>query len=223
MADINLERKKGGSIWPWIIGLLVLLLLIWVIVEAMDRDDPDVVATGTATETVAPLPPATTGTDATTAGSPAQVEEYMRTCHVAEGATTPQTVGREHEFSTNCLDLLASSMSAVAAQRPANPEIDQQLNTVREQIQSIRQSDPTSLEHSNSTREAAMASADALSSMRQAFAGTNQQAQSAADAARNAAQEIQGSEALLNQQDALMRFFREAGNALQAMASGTRV
>lgn len=36
MADINVERK-GPSIWPWIVGLLVLALLIWAIAEMVDR------------------------------------------------------------------------------------------------------------------------------------------------------------------------------------------
>ena len=30
MADINIERKRP-SIWPWVVGLLVLALLIWAI------------------------------------------------------------------------------------------------------------------------------------------------------------------------------------------------
>jgi hypothetical protein len=38
MADINVERKRP-SIWPWIVGLLVLALLIWAIAEMVDRDD----------------------------------------------------------------------------------------------------------------------------------------------------------------------------------------
>ncbi|HEX7119568.1 MAG TPA: hypothetical protein VF212_12310 [Longimicrobiales bacterium] len=38
MADINVERK-GPSIWPWIIGLLVLALLIWAIAEMVDTDE----------------------------------------------------------------------------------------------------------------------------------------------------------------------------------------
>lgn len=37
-ADINVERKRP-SIWPWIVGLLVLSLLIWAIAEMVDRDD----------------------------------------------------------------------------------------------------------------------------------------------------------------------------------------
>lgn len=38
MADINVERK-GPSIWPWIVGLIVLALLIWALVEMFGRDD----------------------------------------------------------------------------------------------------------------------------------------------------------------------------------------
>lgn len=37
MAEINIEKKK--NIWPWIIGLLLLLLLLWGLAEMMDNDD----------------------------------------------------------------------------------------------------------------------------------------------------------------------------------------
>ncbi|MEX2581946.1 MAG: hypothetical protein WD766_01655 [Gemmatimonadota bacterium] len=37
MADINVERK-GPSVWPWVIGLLVLALLIWALVEMFEDD-----------------------------------------------------------------------------------------------------------------------------------------------------------------------------------------
>jgi len=41
MADINVERK-GPSVWPWIIGLLVLALLIWASAEMVDTDETQV-------------------------------------------------------------------------------------------------------------------------------------------------------------------------------------
>ena len=37
MADINVERKK--NIWPWIIGLVVLLLVIWGVSSMMGNDN----------------------------------------------------------------------------------------------------------------------------------------------------------------------------------------
>lgn len=38
MADVRVERREP-SIWPWIIGLLVLSLLIWLLVEVFGSDD----------------------------------------------------------------------------------------------------------------------------------------------------------------------------------------
>lgn len=59
MADINVERK-GPSIWPWIVGLLVLALLIWAIAEMVDRGDGemDTVAEREETGVVPPAVPA---------------------------------------------------------------------------------------------------------------------------------------------------------------------
>ncbi|MEX2572412.1 MAG: hypothetical protein WD737_14025 [Gemmatimonadota bacterium] len=37
MADINVERK-GPSVWPWILGLIVLALLVWAFIEMFDAE-----------------------------------------------------------------------------------------------------------------------------------------------------------------------------------------
>lgn len=50
MADINVERK-GPSIWPWIIGLIVLALLIWALTELFDDDADDLVTEPIADDT----------------------------------------------------------------------------------------------------------------------------------------------------------------------------
>lgn len=47
MAEINVERKK--NIWPWVVGLIVLLLLIWGAFELLSNDD----------DYVAPMAPTT--------------------------------------------------------------------------------------------------------------------------------------------------------------------
>ena len=220
MAEINLEHKKR-SIWPWILGLIVLALLIWLAVEMMDRDEPEVVGGVVNDTAVTVTDTALTGGAAgapVAAAVPAPLRQYLSTCRSAEGAQ-PSSMGREHEYTRTCLSLLADSMSAVAAQRPMDPQINEQLGTLRRQIDSMRESDGSSLEHSNRAREAAIAGADALSAMHRAYAGTNAQAETAVGSARDAAQQIQATQQLLNQKEAVTRFFREAGNALQAMTS----
>ncbi|CAN5280145.1 hypothetical protein BH23GEM4_BH23GEM4_18020 [soil metagenome] len=56
MADINVERREGANIWPWIIGLIVLALLIWALAEAFGGDD-EVAVEPVPVENVEPLPP----------------------------------------------------------------------------------------------------------------------------------------------------------------------
>ncbi len=40
MADINVERRPR-SIWPWVVGLLVLAALAWLLLSMLGRDDND--------------------------------------------------------------------------------------------------------------------------------------------------------------------------------------
>ena len=56
VADINVERKSP-SVWPWIIGLLVLALLIWALVELFEGDE-EAVVTDPALEQPAMVEPA---------------------------------------------------------------------------------------------------------------------------------------------------------------------
>lgn len=39
MAEIRVEPKRKAPIWPWIIGILILLGLIWLLLEAFNKDD----------------------------------------------------------------------------------------------------------------------------------------------------------------------------------------
>lgn len=39
MADIDV-RRRGPSIWPWIVGLVVLALLVWLLAERFADEGP---------------------------------------------------------------------------------------------------------------------------------------------------------------------------------------
>lgn len=41
MAEIKVERKNKAPIWPWIIGILVLLGIIWFLIEAFEEEEPE--------------------------------------------------------------------------------------------------------------------------------------------------------------------------------------
>jgi len=39
MAEIDVERR-GPTIWPWIIGLVVLAVVIWLVAEILGEEPP---------------------------------------------------------------------------------------------------------------------------------------------------------------------------------------
>lgn len=57
MAEIDIERKER-SIWPWIIGGLVVLLLVWGVAELFDSDDAAELPVAAAPAVVDPMTPA---------------------------------------------------------------------------------------------------------------------------------------------------------------------
>lgn len=36
--DLTYNRRGNGSFWPWIIGLIALLAIGWIVIEAFDQD-----------------------------------------------------------------------------------------------------------------------------------------------------------------------------------------
>ncbi len=64
MADINIERK-GASVWPWVVGLLLLAVVVFVVLQYF-RGDKDATVVVPVDSTIsqpqyqpAPLPPVT--------------------------------------------------------------------------------------------------------------------------------------------------------------------
>ncbi len=62
MADINVERKRG-SVWIWVVGLLVTALLIWAFAELFDGQDEGVEETAVEAVGANPAPPPPAGRD----------------------------------------------------------------------------------------------------------------------------------------------------------------
>lgn len=80
MAELNVERRKR-HVWPWILGLLALVLIIWAIAATNNRDN-DVVQTApvtTSNEAAVDTTPATTPTqDTSTTDTPATTDDTPR-------------------------------------------------------------------------------------------------------------------------------------------------
>lgn len=87
MADIPIERKDHRSIWPWIIGIIVLLLILWFLF-GRHRNGNAAMTTGADTTTM--MAPAATAPGAP-AGSTAGTGAAVTPGTPGTTGTTPTT------------------------------------------------------------------------------------------------------------------------------------
>lgn len=221
MADIDIERK-GTPVWPWILGLLLLALLLWAIF-AWASDDAEVVEPDPAAAIREPVvtdvpPPTPVGpADGAAAAVPLPVTEYVTTC--TPPLPADMEMGRQHQFTAQCLESLAASLeSVVGRDRLANTDVSQKIATVRQQAQTLRQSEPQATTHAGTTKQAFTAAADMIEATYQAgyreVAGLGDEVSQV----RNAAQAVDTGTPMLDQKGAVHGFFREAADAVQRIA-----
>lgn len=85
MAEIPIERKEHRNIWPWIIGIIVLLIILWLLFGRHRNDN----TAATGTDTAAMMAPAGAG-PATPAGG-ATGTGTNGTMNAAPGTAAPAT------------------------------------------------------------------------------------------------------------------------------------
>lgn len=215
MADIDVERK-GPSIWPWIIGLIVLALLIWLLAEWLGGDD-DVVVEEPVPAAVEPAAPGIAPA-APPEGIPAEVQSYLSDCTEEFGAPEGD-MGLQHQFTVECLQKLRAGLNAVIVlDTVGGVDVQQQLDDYTAAVQQLQASDPSALTHANLTRDASTSAVALMEGMQRFYFAGEAAVSGAVGEARQAAQGIQGEVPMLEQRDSVHGFFREAGDALRAMA-----
>lgn len=213
MADIDVERKKHGSIWPWILGLLLLALLVWALFALFGDDEPEVVQDPIAAPVATPAPAAPADS-----GVPPAVSTFLAQCTEAQGSPQGQ-MGLGHDFTVQCLQQLREAINSLTTrQEVADTNVSQRLDEYTSTVQELQQSDTTAATHANLTRDAASTAVEAIQAIQTAWFSGNQQIETAVGELQQSVEGIQPSVAMLEQRDSVRTFFREAGEVLRMMA-----
>lgn len=214
MADIDVERKRGaGWLW-WLLGLVVLALIIWAIVEAID-DQPDTAPVVEPTPVVSPSTEPTTPGVADTVGLPAPVQGYLASCTEEFGAPEGE-MGLQHQFTVRCLQQLREGLNTIVVlDTVGGVDVQQQLDQYTDAVQQLQQSDPQAVTHANTTRDAAMSAVTLLEGMRDAYFPARPEVDRAVAEAQEAAESIRTDVPMLQQRESVHNFLREAGDALR--------
>ncbi|MDQ3555627.1 MAG: hypothetical protein M3409_02455 [Gemmatimonadota bacterium] len=223
MADINVERKSG-SIWPWILGALALLLVLWLLFSLLGRDRTatvDQTPVGVVGDTMAMAPaamPMDTGMAMGMTGTmPAEVQQFAQAC--AAPGTAQQQASLSHEYTVDCTRRLTAAIEAVVRRDTVGgAALEPRLAEMRQRVEAIG-SNPQATNHANLVRDAFTSIATVMNSVRESRPGASPALGEQVSGVREAAQGISPTTELLNQKNQVDTFFQRAGEALRSMAA----
>ena len=221
MAQIRIEEKKSGSVFPWILGLLLLGLVAWAAFAFLDDEDNDGAlldaeeleypAAEMATEiTGEPDGTFIDGDDEVVVEYDAYAPAFTKFMDYT--VNMEGEMGLDHEFSHNAITYLAEATEAVAD--AYDVEITDNTERAKQLADDITK-DPYATDHADKIRLAAINITETLERVdKWAFDTRNADALSNL---RKEAQAINGKTLTLNQKEDVRGFFKAARNVLAGM------
>lgn len=206
MAEIEIQRKKP-PIWPWILGALVLVALLWFLVDQTGQREPD-------QDTVANI----TGIEPAAEPTGPMLNEVQQFVTFVRENQPTEEMGLNHEYTSTGIRNLADALNAIAKQTDNhNDQIEQKHEELLQMADQI-QKDPESTQHANVIRDAFTTSADLMEQLqRNLYPHLNDQVAEV----RQAAQSVDPGNLTLDQKIDVKQFFERASDAVQAMESAS--
>lgn len=192
MTEIKIEKRS--SPWPWILGVLAVALVAWVAFAAMRGDDADPQYAAVIDEGL----PDATGTTGTV---PAAVDELS----AFAAGPDDMTPGRDHEYTAEGIRRLSAALNAVVEHNGNDAESRSRFDRFRQSAERLER-DPQSGQHAGTVRDVFTSAVDVMESSRVDAGDVSR--------LRQTASSISADEPLLDQADAVKRFFSQSAEAL---------
>lgn len=219
MADIDIQEKKRSA-WPWIIGLLGLVLVVWVAAEMLDGPDDEYVATDATAEEEAYVPPPAPEPTGADAGMPAEVTRFEEQC--AASATTRDEMALDHAYVETCVGHMTEALDAVIERSTVSDEpLSEQLADLRSRAEQLTEN-RESTEHSAYLRNVFDGAAALIAHIEETREGAADALERGSTRVQDAAESFSADRPLMEQRSEVASFFDEVATALRAMASNER-
>lgn len=207
MEEIHVQRKER-KLWPWALGIIAVLLLLFVIV---DRDDREEFAAGDVASD--PLVPDRVAPDA----APLSWMESQRfIVYVRDTEPNFGDMNAAHTYTRNGLRYLASALEEITRQdRGSAPNLAPRIAALREGAETLREG-AAAPGHADVVATVFTQAANAIADVQRArFPDASDEAA----AVREAANRVNAQRPLLEQRDAVKGFFDSAVSAVRAMGA----
>ncbi len=223
MADIDIQRKRDKPWWVWLVALALLALLVWVIAEAFDGPD-EAEAGDSALRAPAMAPaweaPAAQGPVPVLVVDPSvpapAVAAYV--AHVrGEGEGR---MGSDHVYTAEGIARMATALrELVQAHRGLTPQAHAQAERFYVLAAALVASPDSLRLHADWVNEAATSAAGVMQGLAAEVAGPVPELREQVREVRTAADAIAPRRDLLQQQQNVSAFFREAADAMAMLVN----
>jgi hypothetical protein len=237
VADINLERKDT-TIWPWVVGLLALVLVIWGVWAATDGrngdlafDDDPIAAPGAEEQWE---------DDRTARAAPQSVQDFLEECATGAPMGQPGQAGQEGqaeqdrtrtdewgqdqryddpgEYAEHCIDQMITAMEDVVDQSERDTDhLDEELDRLRQRADALGEEDSESPQYTMHVQEILTSAAMLMERIQEVRPGIRAEAQTQVQELQRIASEMQAQVPIAQQGGELNRFFQRIGTTLQMM------
>jgi hypothetical protein len=215
MAEIELQRKNRSP-FGWILVVLILAAGVWAVAEIVGPDEAAIDDAEMGAEVAPPLTePAPAAGDAAPGEAPATSASIDQFLTEARGFAAAD-MGRQHETTATALQHLVPALIAIAPP-DAGTSMDTELRELRQAATRIGETPWSADTHANEVREAFIAAADLMRRTTDGIADAPAEVSDQVDSVRQAAEALAADRPLLEQRDAVARFFDSAAAAVAAM------
>ncbi|GAA4400745.1 hypothetical protein GCM10023187_14240 [Nibrella viscosa] len=213
MANIDIEKKSGGTVWPWLLGLLLLIAVLAFIFWPRDNTRDEVAVTDNTEQRVGTSNAYATE-DVTTTGTMAPaVRSYV---DWATSISVQGEMGLDHQFTRTGLMNLADALAAVSLKAPNvnRQQVDNKLSRMRTMANDITDN-WESTQHADKIKRAFQASVDVFDELQQSsFPNLNGDVASV----RQAVEQMDTNTLTLDQKNKVKDVFRESADVLEKMS-----
>lgn len=226
MAEIRIEKKENPSWFPWLLGLLALVAVVWLATEAFDDDENEIAVaeienTDYIANTNEDYKPQTVNLsqteeelfdknwDGTEATFDENYDYFMKSISKIDA-----NMNLDHDYSNLALRSLANNLHSFAVENGIDQNVDLRKKVVfiKNKAEQITKN-PTSTKHADMIKAAALSITEAMEIINE----ENFDNSIVLEDLKEAAQNIDKSTLTLEQKSAVKDFFREAANALKSM------
>lgn len=207
MADIDIQEKRR-PVWPWIVGLLGLVLVFWVATDELvdDGDGPSTIAPATEEQAIEPVEPAMTH-------EPAEVTRLADECTVL--VDPGDDAALDGSYIEECIGHLTSAIDAVIDHNALNrAELSVELGSYRNSAEQFAEN-TDSPERSGRIEEVFDGAAALIARIEDTSNETGDLVERRSAIVQAAADAFSADRAVADQRAEIDRFFREAAAALR--------